>query len=57
MRNPIHGESSTWNDKEKSQALTKYRSLDVTLSAKTSLMLEDHKAGFRREGHEIINAF
>ena len=25
--------------------------INVTLSAKTSLMLEVHKAGFRREGH------
>ena len=26
----------------------------VTLSAKTSLMLGVHKAGFRREGHNFI---
>ena len=26
----------------------------MTLSAKTSLILEEHKSGFRREGHNII---
>ena len=27
----------------------------VTLSAKTSLMLEEHKAGFRKEGHILCS--
>ena len=29
----------------------------MTLSAKTSLMLEVHKAGFRREGHNYYVKF
>ena len=30
-------------------------SVNVILSGKTSLMLEVHKAGFRREGHKLRN--
>ena len=32
-------------------------SIDVTLSAKTSLMLEEHKPGFRIEGHMMIDFY
>ena len=31
--------------------------ISVTLSAKTSLMLGVHKAGFRREGHNSMQTF
>ena len=30
------------------------KGINVTLSAKTSLMLGVHKAGFRREGHKFL---
>ena len=36
------------------QAIVHQNYINVTLSAKTSLMLGVHKAGFRREGHKYV---
>ena len=42
----MNGSKSTFKKKKKKIII-----INVTLSAKTSLMLGVHKAGFRREGH------